>query len=283
MKRYDLITPEGTRDLLFEGCLARRMVEDRLSKLFEGFGYSEVVTPGIEFYDLFMGSSRNFQQESLYKLTDSKGRLIVMRPDSTIPIARLASTRLKGAKLPLRLYYNQSIFENNSLLKGRSDEVVQAGIELIGGENSKRADYEVLCTAVEALSSFDKENFRLEIGHIGYFKELVAQLDVDDAVREEIRLLISAKNYPALNDILDEVGDNQVTNALRQLPRLFGYRLINCTTRSSFTFLRSKLRRISWFSVSKYFDKSKDTAYVYPCSAYSFTFCIASFALLPGR
>ena len=119
MKRYDLITPEGTRDLLFEGCLARRMVEDRLSKLFEGFGYSEVVTPGIEFYDLFMGSSRNFQQESLYKLTDSKGRLIVMRPDSTIPIARLASTRLKGAKLPLRLYYNQSIFENNSLLKGR--------------------------------------------------------------------------------------------------------------------------------------------------------------------
>lgn len=222
MKRYDLITPEGTRDLLFEGCQARRMVEDRLSKLFEGFGYSEVVTPGIEFYDLFMGSSRNFQQESLYKLTDSKGRLIVMRPDSTIPIARLASTRLKGAKLPLRLYYNQSIFENNSLLKGRSDEVVQAGIELIGGENSKRADYEVLCTAVEALSSFDKENFRLEIGHIGYFKELVAQLDVDDAVREEIRLLISAKNYPALNDILDEVGDNQVTNALRQLPRLFG-------------------------------------------------------------
>ena len=53
MKRYDLITPEGTRDLLFEGCLARRMVEDRLSKLFEGFGYSEVVTPGIEFYDLW--------------------------------------------------------------------------------------------------------------------------------------------------------------------------------------------------------------------------------------
>lgn len=222
MKRYDLITPEGTRDLLFDGCLARRMVEDRLSKLFEGFGYSEVVTPGIEFYDLFMGSSRNFQQESLYKLTDSKGRLIVMRPDSTIPIARLASTRLKEASLPLRLYYNQSIFENNALLKGRSDEIVQAGIELIGGVNSKRADYEAICTAVEALSEFDKENFRLEISHIGYFKELVAKLEVDDSVREEIRMLISTKNYPALNDLLDEVGENQITAALKQLPRLFG-------------------------------------------------------------
>ena len=222
MKRYDLITPEGTRDLLFTDCLARRQVENKLSELFEGFGYSEVVTPGIEFYDLFSGSSRNFQQESLYKLVDSKGRLIVMRPDSTIPIARLAATRLKEAELPLRLYYNQSIYENNALLKGRSDEIVQAGIELLGGENRKRADYEVLCTAVEALASFDKENFRLEIGHIGYFKELVAQLDVDESVREEIRLLISTKNYPALNDLLDEIGNNQITNALKQLPRLFG-------------------------------------------------------------
>lgn len=222
MKRYDLITPEGTRDLLFNDCLARRVVENKLAELFKGFGYSEVVTPGIEFYDLFSGSSRNFQQESMYKLTDSKGRLIAMRPDSTIPIARLASTRLKDAKLPLRLYYNQSIYENNALLKGRSDEFVQAGIELIGGVNITRADYEALCMAVEALAEFDKENFRLEIGHIGYFKELVQRLDVDDRVREEIRLLISAKNYPALNDLLDEVGENQITNALKQLPRLFG-------------------------------------------------------------
>ncbi len=222
MKRYDLITPEGTRDLLFDECLARREVEKKLTKLFSGFGYSEVVTPGIEFYDVFSGSSRNFRQENLYKMTDTKGRLIVMRPDSTIPIARLVATRLKDASLPLRLFYNQSIYENNALLKGRSDENVQTGIELIGGNNSRRADYEVLCTAVEALSTFDKENFRLELGHIGYFKELVAKLDVDEGVREDIRMLISNKNYPALNDLLDEVGDTAVTRALRQLPSLFG-------------------------------------------------------------
>ncbi|MBR1423697.1 MAG: ATP phosphoribosyltransferase regulatory subunit [Ruminococcus sp.] len=222
MKRYDLITPEGTRDLLFDECLARREVEHKLSELFSGSGYSEVVTPGIEFYDVFSGSSRNFRQENLYKMTDSKGRLIVMRPDSTIPIARLVATRLKDAELPLRLFYNQSIFENNALLKGRSDENVQAGIELIGGENSKRADYEVLCTAVEALSEFDRDNFRLELGHIGYFKELVAKLDVDEGVREDIRMLISTKNYPALNDLLAEVGESPVTNALKQLPALFG-------------------------------------------------------------
>ena len=221
MRRYDLITPEGTRDLLFEECLARRSVENKLTKLFRSFGYSEVVTPGMEFYDVFLGTSRTFRQESLYKLTDAKNRLITLRPDNTIPIARLAATRLKEEELPLRLYYDQSVFENNALLKGQSDELVQAGIELIGGENTKRADYEALCIAVEALACWGKD-FRLEIGHIGYFKELVRRLNIDSRTEEEIRLLINAKNYPALNDLLDGIAHNEVTAALKKLPSMFG-------------------------------------------------------------
>lgn len=222
MKKNDLITPEGTRDLLFNDCLARREVESKLAVLFKSFGYSEVVTPGIEFYDLFNGSSRHFRQEIMYKLSDPKGRLIVLRPDSTIPIARLVSTRLISAVTPIRLFYNQAVYENNALLKGRSDEIFQSGIELIGGEDTECADYEAMCLALEALGRFDADNFRLEIGDIGYFKELVAKLDADESTKEEIRLLISAKNYPALNDILDEVGDSPVSAALKALPRLFG-------------------------------------------------------------
>ena len=140
MKKNDLITPEGTRDLLFDECIARREAEQMLNTLFTQTGYSEVVTPGIEFYDLFSSSTRHFKQENMYKLVDSKGRIIVMRPDSTIPIARLAASRLKDTGFPLRLFYNQSVYENNALLKGRSDEITQAGIELLGGENKKRAD-----------------------------------------------------------------------------------------------------------------------------------------------
>ena len=221
MKRYDLITPEGTKDLLFDECLSRRAVENKFAEIFKSHGYSEVVTTGIEFYDVFNKGSRSIPQEQLYKLVDSKGRLIAMRPDSTIPIARLVATRLKDAEMPLRLYYIQTMYENNVLLKGHSDEIVQAGIELIGSD-SRKADFEVLSTAMETLTAFEKDKFRLEIGTIGFFKELISKLDIDENTAEEIRYLVSNKNYPALNDLLDGIGDNDATRALKQLPRLFG-------------------------------------------------------------
>lgn len=220
MKNYDLITPEGTKDYLFDESIIIRNVENTLVELFKSCGYSEIITPGLEFYDVFNLNSRYFPQENLYKLTDSKGRLIVVRPDITIPIARVVATRLRNAMLPLKLFYNQTVYRTEPALKGRSDEIVQTGIELIGSQ-LKMADLEVISTAVTALKSFGME-FSLEIGNIGIFKELVNKLEVTDNVKENIRCLIETKNFPALNDLLDSLGNNSVIYALKKLPALFG-------------------------------------------------------------
>ena len=220
MKNYDLITPEGTKDYLFDESIIIRNVENTLVELFKSCGYSEIITPGLEFYDVFNLNSRYFPQENLYKLTDSKGRLIVVRPDITIPIARVVATRLRDAMLPLKLFYNQTVYRTEPALKGRSDEIVQTGIELIGSQ-LKMADLEVISTAVTALKSFGME-FSLEIGNIGIFKELVNKLEVTDNVKENIRCLIETKNFPALNDLLDSLGNNAVIYALKKLPALFG-------------------------------------------------------------
>ncbi len=221
MKRYDLLTPEGTKDLLFEDCAVRRSLEEKLSGIFKSMGYCEIVTPGLEFFDIFNLNSRYFPQESMYKLTDNKGRILVVRPDSTMPIARVAATRLRDAQLPLRLFYRQNVYRNKPAMRGRSDEIHQMGIELIGSD-SKRADLEVLAGAIEVLSSLENESFRFEIGDIGYFKALVGKLGVDKETTEQIRSLIEVKNYPALNDLLDSIGKNELTDALKILPRLFG-------------------------------------------------------------
>ncbi|MDE5862271.1 MAG: ATP phosphoribosyltransferase regulatory subunit, partial [Ruminococcus sp.] len=110
MKNYDLITPEGTKDYLFGECLVIRDVENTLVNLFRSCGYSEIITTGLEFYDVFNLNSRYFPQENLYKMTDSKGRLLVMRPDTTMPVARVVATRLRDAVFPLKLYYNQTVY-----------------------------------------------------------------------------------------------------------------------------------------------------------------------------
>ncbi|MCD7892024.1 MAG: ATP phosphoribosyltransferase regulatory subunit [Ruminococcus sp.] len=220
MRNYGLITPEGTKDLLLEECIIRRNIESSLRSIFKSGGYNEMITPGLEFYDVFNLNSRYFPQENLYKLTDSKGRLLVLRPDSTMPIVRVVATRLKDALLPLKLCYNQTVYRTEPALKGRSDEIAQAGIELIGSQ-LKIADLEVISTAVSALKSFGMK-FSLELGHIGIFKELVSRLEISDAQKEKIRQLIEAKNFPALNDLLDTLGNSLVTNALKVLPGLFG-------------------------------------------------------------
>jgi len=221
MKRYDLITPEGTRDLLLNDCTIRKNIENYLRGLFESAGYSELNTPCLEFYDVFNKETVYFPQETMYKLSDRKGRLMVLRPDCTVPIARVVATRLREAKLPIRLFYNQSVYTPSRTNAGKSDEIFQSGIELIGSA-SKKADLEVLTLAAEVLSHCDSDKFRLEIGDSGFFKVLIGKLTDDPEIKEKIRALIEAKNYPALNDFLDTFGSNQVISTLKQLPSLFG-------------------------------------------------------------
>ena len=220
MKNYSKITPEGTKDLLFEECLANRTVSSILGKVFSHRGFHEVLTPCIEFYEVFTEELSGIPMENMYKMSDAKGRLMVMRPDSTLPIARMVSTRLKNMPQPIRLYYNQRVYRNNLGLTGRSNEVMETGVELIGAKG-KRADVEVITTAIEALSKCVPD-FRIEIGHAEFFKSLAKKLPVTDEEREEIRFYIESKNYSALNTVLDRLEQTQYVNIIRKLPAMFG-------------------------------------------------------------
>ena len=65
MNRFDLITPEGTRDSLFAECTLRRELENRLHGMFAARGYSELITPTLEFYDVFNREAQPFPQERM--------------------------------------------------------------------------------------------------------------------------------------------------------------------------------------------------------------------------
>jgi len=220
MNKYDRITPEGTRDALFAECTLRRDIEGRLLSLFTARGYSEIITPTLEFYDVFHREAHPMPMEKMYKLTDAKGRLIVLRPDNTIPIARVCATRLRDAALPLRLCYHQNIHVLSPSLKGRDDEISQAGLELIGS-SSRMADLEVIAAAADALKACGGE-YTLELGNAAFFRELMSRLPADETAKEQIRDCIEAKNFPALHDLLAAIPQTDEANVLRSLPTLFG-------------------------------------------------------------
>ena len=213
MRYYDKITPDGTKDLLFGECDQRSQVTKTLKDLFTAQGYRRVMTPALEFYDVFGRAAKYLPKETMYKLTDHKGRLMVLCPDCTVPVARLTATRLKGMPMPLRLFYNHNIYRMFPELKGKSAEINQVGIELIGGERL-RSDLEV--------DLIGGGKYRLELCHIGYFKAIMNSLDVDEELKEEIRYQIEQKNYASLTDILGEYKDSKAARALLKLPRLFG-------------------------------------------------------------
>ncbi|MCH5304420.1 MAG: ATP phosphoribosyltransferase regulatory subunit [Ruminococcus sp.] len=220
MKKNLKITPEGTKDYLFKECTAVDYVCQKIQKVFENHQFHRVITPALEYYDLFSTDSSGISPESMFKTTDNTGRIVAVRPDSTLPIARLVSTRMQNEVLPVRLFYNQAVYRNNPSLTGRSNEIMQMGIELIGSKG-KRADLEVITTAIQSMQAVS-DDFRIEVGHSLIFNSLLNSLKADEDIKEQIRVYIENKNYSALNDILDKLEDSDTSLAIRTVPSLFG-------------------------------------------------------------
>ena len=85
-------TPEGTRDRLFAECAACRAVQRAATALFQRRGYSELTTPNVEYYDIIPAAGHPLSQESMMKCVERTGKLLVMRPDNTVAIGRVAAT-----------------------------------------------------------------------------------------------------------------------------------------------------------------------------------------------
>ena len=221
MNRFRISTPEGTRDLLFSSCRALRQTENTIRTSLENRGYSEIITPAVEYFDVFAQANPELDQEQMLKVIDRSGRICVVRPDNTTPIARIAATRLDNAALPVRLYYSQKVFRSVVGGHGHKGEFLQVGAELIGADGLE-ADKDILSAAFGALTETGAAGFRIELGHAEIYKALIEELGVDAAAAESIRRLIENKSFAALGDTLSPYGDRPAAGALRAMPQLFG-------------------------------------------------------------
>ena len=216
MPKLNLTIPEGTRDLLYREARLYDSVCADFNRIYESAGFSKISTPTVENYDLFTKVNPSLKDENIYKLIDNTGHLLVIRPDNTTPIARVVATKLKGAPLPQKLYYNQHIYRVNSDYSGMRNEMLQSGIELVGASGIK-SDLLCIMTALDTLRSLGL-NFKLEIGHVGYFNALVSEMALSEDEIMTVRSFVEAKNFVSLG-MFDKNLQNDV---IRQLPLLYG-------------------------------------------------------------
>ena len=199
-----LHTPEGVRDIYNVECGKKLALENRLKKTLHLFGYHDIQTPTFEYFDVFRKEIGTIPSKDLYKFFDKEGNTLVLRPDITPSIARVAATLFEEEDLPIRLCYTGNTFINHSNNQGRLREVTQMGAELIG-DDSVEADAEMLAMVIESMQAIGLKEFQLSVGHLGFFQSLIEDAALDEEARERVVELINNRNYFGVEEYLDSI------------------------------------------------------------------------------
>ncbi|WP_297632480.1 ATP phosphoribosyltransferase regulatory subunit [uncultured Clostridium sp.] len=216
------VIPDGTRDLIFEESKKREYIIKNLEKTYKSFGYRSIVTPTIEYYKTFFNEIEGLREEEVYKFFDNSGRILVLRPDMTIPISRVVKAKMRDVELPIRLRYTSNIFNVNKSLGGKRNEYIDCGIEFIG-ESSLGSDIEVLTLALEGIKSVGVKKFKLEIGNINFFNSISEEINLKGEEREKLAKLIESKSLIELKEFLDLLGiEEKYKKFLNNILWLFG-------------------------------------------------------------
>jgi ATP phosphoribosyltransferase regulatory subunit len=183
--------PSGTRDVLPDEMHELRAMTDRIRGVFEGAGYGEVYTPALEYEGTFTREDRHAAQgpsgamQPAYRMFDEQGNVLVLRPDTTIPIARLVATRYAHVEPPFRFCYFAHAYRGVRPQRGQSRELLQAGVELIGS-GAPEGTAEALSVLCAALDAAGLENYRVGLGDASLYPVLLEALGVDSEARERI-------------------------------------------------------------------------------------------------
>ena len=189
---------KGTQDLTPAEMKKFRFIEGIFRDCCVKWGYEEVRTPTLEYLHLFTstGTLTPGRLGKVYSFLDWdgwSGERVVMRPDGTIPIARLYINTEELVTAKLFYVTNVFVFEETGK---ESREKWQCGVELIGS-GSIIADIELISMALEVLRKAGIKNVRLRLSHAGLIRALLEKFGLSD--EEQVK---------AFDDILD--GDEKI-------------------------------------------------------------------------
>ena len=206
MKKKQLLhTPEGVRDLYGKEYAKKLVLQDKVMKNIQLYGYENIQTPTFEFFDVFSEEIGTTGSRELYKFFDKEGNTLVLRPDFTPSMARCAAKYFMEQNVPIRFCYSGNTFINNDNLKGKLKELTQMGAELIG-DDSVYADAEMIMMVIDTLRAAGLTKFQVSVGEVEYFKGICKHAGLDSETEMEIRNFISEKNFFAAEELMIEKG-----------------------------------------------------------------------------
>ena len=146
---------------------------------------------------------------------------LVVRPDNTLPIVRLVSTRMRAADLPLRLRYEAPVVRECQRNAGGSRQFTQLGFELIGAGDTA-GDVEIVSLVAEAVRELALPDARIIAGSVRPFKELLAACEDRELAAEALRC-VHANDFVGLDArVAASTEPDAVKAAISELPGLHG-------------------------------------------------------------
>lgn len=158
--------------------------------LFQSRDYQEITPPTFEYLDVFARGAGGASLDHAYRFVDrTTGRMMLLRPDVTPQVARMAATLLADRPRPLRLCYAAPVFRYEEEHLGREREIFQIGAEQIG-EVSAAADLEILRLVIDLLHALKITQFKIVLGQMeftrGVLSGIASQPDVFDAILRSV-------------------------------------------------------------------------------------------------
>jgi ATP phosphoribosyltransferase regulatory subunit len=212
--------PPGTRDVLPDEMRELRALSERLRGAFEGAGYSEVWTPALEYEEVLRTGDERAAGAG-YRLFDEHGEVLVLRSDTTIPIARVVASRLTDVEPPFRLCYFAHTYRE-SRRAGELREFLQGGVELVGVPGAV-GDAEVVALTLTALDEAGLARHRIGVGDGALYRSLLAASGVPEDQHRPLLERLSRRDLAGLATDVAKLGlPESERELLTRLPELRG-------------------------------------------------------------
>ena len=191
-------------ELTMEFSLANLQPKERASfalrALYEAAGCRKYHMGRFEEYGLYQENRSFLSSEQVITFTDLDGRLLALKPDVTLSIAKTAQP---APGETLRYYYHENVYRP-SAESHTFKEISQMGLEMLGAVGEAQVQ-QAVCLAARSLDALGAE-WVLEVSHMGYLFGLFDALGVPDAARAKLLEKLREKNAHELRAAAGAAG-----------------------------------------------------------------------------